>query len=420
MLMEKLKLYIISIMLIAFQSCKTEKVSDHYNTNSKLLPGADRLVTEYISIIKNKRLGIIANEASILSNGVQLIDTLVKIDGVNIKAIFSPEHGYRISSSGGETVSDTSVKGIPVYSLYGKERKPSAQKLKNIDLIVYDLQDTGTRYYTYISTLFYVIQAAGENDIPVLVLDRPDPIGGNKVEGPVLNPGMKSFVGIAAIPVIYGMTPGELAKLFAGEYTSVSVNPSVEIIKMKNWKRDSFFVDYELNWIAPSPNIPDVETALIYPATAFLEGTNISEGRGTDSPFKQVGAPFINSVNIINELELFPHPGLLIRPVTFIPKRIPGKSENPKFENRECNGISIILTSPEKVKPVDFGISLLFALHKLYPGKFKFHNEQFDRLTGDRSVREMLLKNSTPDEIVKSWQTGLEKFLQIRSKYLLY
>ena len=418
--MEKLKLYIIAILLIAFQSCKTEKISDHSDTGSKLLLGDDRLVTEYISIIKNKRLGIVANEASRLSNGVQLIDTLVRIGSVNIKAIFSPEHGYRISSIAGETVSDTSEKGIPVYSLYGKERKPSAQKLKNIDMIVYDLQDTGIRYYTYISTLFYVIQAAGENDIPVLILDRPDPTGGNKIEGPVLNPGLQSFVGIAEIPVIYGMTPGELAKLFAGEYASGSGNPSVDIIKMKNWKRDSFFSDYELKWIAPSPNIPDLETALIYPATAFLEATNISEGRGTERPFKQIGAPFINSENIINELELFPHPGLLIKPVSFIPARIPGKSESPKFENRECNGISLILTSPEKVKPVDFGISLLFVLHKLYPGKFKFYNEQFDRLTGDRSVRQMLMKNQTPDEIIKSWQTGLEKFLQIRTKYLLY
>jgi uncharacterized protein YbbC (DUF1343 family) len=418
--MEKLKFYIAIFLLIIFQSCETHKVDKQIQADSKLILGDDLLVTENIDLIKNKRLGIVANKASILSNGVLLTDALRKIDGVNIKAIFTPEHGFNVNISAGEIVFDSSEGNLPVYSLYGKTGKPSTDMLKEIDLIIFDLQDIGTRYYTYISTLFYAMQSAAENKIPLIVLDRPNPLGGIKVEGPVLSAGMESFVGIAPIPVIHGMTIGELAGMFAGENWIDSDKPPLKIIKMKYWRRESFFNDYHLTWVNPSPNIPDAETALIYPATAFLEGTNISEGRGTEKPFRQIGAPFINSADLINGLDSLQHPGLSIKPVHFIPLGITGKAKSPKYENQKCYGVIMETEDPSEFRPVEFGIKLLYVLQKLYPEKFKFDSVYFDKLAGKRSVREMLISNKTPDEIIQSWQPELNEFIKIRSQYLLY
>lgn len=402
------------------QSCGREKSVKPASTDSALVLGDDRLMTEDIDLIKGKRLGLVVNKASTLSDGVSLTDTLAKINGININAVFAPEHGFYISFSAGKSVSDTLAGRIPVYSLYGKNKKPTPEMLRNIDLIIFDLQDVGSRFYTYISTLYYVIQAAAENNIPLIVLDRPNPLGGTKIEGPVLNPDMESFVGIAPIPVIYGMTTGELANLFAGEFINNSGYSSLRIIKMKNWKRNSYFEDYNLKWTAPSPNIPDPETAFLYPATAFLEGTNVSEGRGTDNPFKLIGAPFINPNELIPELDSLQHQGVIIEPVSFIPISIAGKSERPKFENIMCYGIRLILKDPGDFKPVDFSIKLLYALHKLYPEKLKFKVDQFDKLYGTGRVREMLNSDKTPDQIIESWQPDLSGFLKIRTQYLLY
>jgi uncharacterized protein YbbC (DUF1343 family) len=420
LLMGKLKYYIFILLLLVMQSCGRENSVKPANTEAALVLGDDQLMGEDIDLIKGKRLGLVVNKASTLSNSVSLVDTLAKIKGININAVFAPEHGFYISFSAGKSVSDTQAGTIPVYSLYGKNKKPTPEMLRNIDLVIFDLQDVGSRFYTYISTLYYVIQVATENNIPLIILDRPNPLGGVKVEGPVLNPDMESFVGIAPIPVIYGMTTGELANLFAGEYINSSNYRSLKIIKMKNWKRDSYFNDYLLKWNAPSPNIPDPETAFLYPATAFLEGTNVSEGRGTDKPFKLIGAPFIKPNDLISELDTLQHPGVRIKPVSFIPVSTPGKSERPKYENITCYGIRLILEDPGYFKPVDFSIKLLYTLHKLYPEKLKFKADHFDKLYGTGTVREMLNSDKTPDQIIESWQPDLSGFLKIRTQYLLY
>ena len=398
--MEKLKLSLFILLLISLQACENRKPVDDADVDAGLLLGSDNLISENLSLIKNKRLGIVANRASILSNGVTLIDTLSKIDGINIKAVFAPEHGFNVNVSAGENFSDSTEKDLPVYSLYGRNRKPSPEMLKDIDLIIYDLQDTGTRFYTYITTLFYVMQAAAENRIPVIVLDRPDPVGGSKVEGPVLNSDMKSFIGIAPLPIVYGMTAGELAKLFAGENWIEADSISLRVIKMSGWNRQSSIGDHELQWVSPSPNIPDAETALIYPGMALLEGTNVSEGRGTEQPFKEIGAPFINPEELIIELDSLGHPGLSIKPAHFIPVKLPGKADRPKYENTRCSGIQLKVENSDEFKPVDFGIRLLFVLHKLYPEKFKFEPAFFDKLAGDKSLREMLMQNRTPGAII--------------------
>ena len=420
LLMVKLKYYIIILLLVLTQqACETNEPVKHLKSDTKLFPGADQLVSSNLELIKGKQIAVVANKASVLSDGTSLLDTLLHINGVNVAAVFTPEHGYNINAAAGNSVQDSSYNSIPFFSLYGKNKKPTPEMLKNIDIILYDIQDLGARFYTYISTLFYILEAAGENNIPVMVLDRPDPIGGNKIAGPVLEPDFKSFTGIATIPVMYGMTSGELAGFFAGEGLFPS-KPELKVIRMKNWRRNSFFSDYNIEWVNPSPNIPDFETALIYPSTVFLEGTNVSEGRGTENPFKQIGAPFINSKELITELNSFQQNGISIKPLSFIPVSIPGKAENPKYKNVRCNGISINIENPAEFRPIVFGIQLLYTLHRLYPEKFRFESAFFDRLMGEKHTREMIINNETPDVIITSWKPGLENFIKIRTKYLLY
>ncbi len=419
MLMDKLKYFIFILLMLALQACESHEPVKPIKSDSGLLFGDDLLISSHLDLIKGKRIAIVANKASVLSGGTSLLDTLLRIDSVKIGAVFTPEHGYNIDVTAGTTVHDSAIGNVSFYSLYGKNKKPDPEMLNGIDIILFDLQDIGTRFYTYISTLFYVMQAAGENNIPIVVLDRPDPIGGSQIDGPVLELGFKSFVGIASIPVIYGMTAGELAQLFAGE-KMFTAEPELKIIRMRNWRRDSFFNDYNLKWISPSPNIPDFETALVYPAAAFLEGTNISEGRGTYKPFKQIGAPFINSADLINDLNQFHHEGLTITPVSFIPASLPGKAENPKFKSETCNGIFLSVTNAADFKPMVFSIQLLYSLHKLYPEKFKFKPAVFDNLMGESSTRKMIIADKSTEEITASWKQDIEKFIKIRAKYLLY
>lgn len=418
--MKILNFYSVVLLLLVLQSCRYESRHPESIDPQKLLMGSDELISRNLDLIKNKRLGIISNRASVLSDGVLLIDTLRKIQGINIQAIYCPEHGFYINSEAGKEIPDSSVSGIPVYSLYGANRKPTPDMLNNIDLLIFDLQDVGTRFYTYISTLFYVMESADENHIPIVVLDRPNPIGGLKVEGPVLKEKQRSFIGIAPIPVVHGMTIGEMAELFYGEELPGKKNLKLKIIKMKNWERTNYFDEHKLKWISPSPNIPDDTTAIIYPGTGFLEGTNISVGRGTDMPFKQIGAPFINSKELIKLLDALQHKGISLSQVTFIPKRLQGKAENPLYINEMCRGIKINITAKKDFQAVEFGIKLLFSLLKLYPEKFKFNDTNFDNLTGDKEIRKMLLNHKMPYEIKDYWQPGLNNFKQIRNKYLLY
>jgi uncharacterized protein YbbC (DUF1343 family) len=268
--------------------------------------------------------------------------------------------------------------------------------------------------------LFYVLQTAAENNIPVIVLDRPDPIDGVTIEGAVLDKDLKSFVGIAEIPVRYGMTAGELAKYFSGEgLLGNDLKPDLTIIKMKGWQRNSYYYDYDLNWIPPSPNIPTFKSALVYPGTCLLEGTNVSEGRGTKNPFTVIGAPYINSDDLISELHQYSLQGVSLKSVSFTPVKIKGVAESPKYENVLCNGIHIEVTDEEKFKAFDFGLRLLASLVKLYPQSFKF-NSYFDKLAGDKTLKDSILQGKPVEEIISGWHKEIEEFKSTRRKYLLY
>ena len=388
---------------------------------TNLSVGADELLKNDMSLIQNKRIGIITNQTGRLGNGMLLTDSLINIPNVNVRAIFSPEHGFFTNVSNGENVLDSHYKNVRVYSLYGKNRKINKNQLENIDILLFDIQDIGARFYTYISTLYYAVEAAAKNNKKIIVLDRPNPLGGNYVDGPMLKPEFISFIGIAPLPVVHGMTVGELALYFNDLiFHKIKKQADLKVIKISGWNRERPVSFFEHNWTNPSPNIPNFKTALIYPGTVFLEGTNVSEGRGTKSPFLIIGAPFIKTKILSKEIISLKPEYLSIKDTIFSPVSIKSMSVNPKYKNKLCYGIKIKVTNLKKFEPVKFGIKLIYALHKLFPKQFKFKDTWFDKLMGTEKVREMILAGKKPDEIISTWQKELKYFKQIRKKYLLY
>ncbi len=419
--MSKSYLVIIIVMIAAIWGC-SRSLEDSIQESKKVLPGADVLVSDQLHLLEGKNIGIVTNHTAVLSNGTHLVDTLHKI-GVNIIALFGPEHGVRGDAPAGDKIDDDldPVTLIPVYSLYGETRKPNDAMMKGIDLLIFDIQDVGARFYTYISTLYYVLQAGAEYNVPVIVLDRPNPIGGLKVDGPIRKDNQHSFVGIAPIPVMHGMTIGELAKLFVEEnHIKTETKSELIIVKMKNWERNFYFDDTELPWIDPSPNINSLETAIVYPGTCIIEGTNLSEGRGTLEPFITFGAPFVKSDMLINELINLGTNGITIEPFYFQPVDIPNMAMNPKHKDKICYGARIRVTNREQFQPLDFSIKLVYALHKLFPDDLKFRESAFNRLIGDETILNKIKDGIKPAEIISSWQQELNDFINVREKYLLY
>jgi len=392
------------------------------DSNTHVYFGDELLLKENIGLLKEKRVGVVTNQSAILPNNVHLVDSLIA-SGINVTALFSPEHGIRGEISDGSKISSTTDNntGIQIFSLYGSTKKPAKEMLNNIDIILFDIQDIGARFYTYISTLFYILQPAAENILPVVVLDRPNPVNGLRVGGPVLDLNYSSFIGIVPIPVMHGLTIGELAELFVNEnFINTDSKPELTVIKMKGWKRNYYWDDMDREWIPTSPNIPKFETALIYPGTCFIEGTNVSEGRGTDDPFLTIGAPFINSAELIDRLTSLQIAGIEFSPSSFTPVNLKGKATHPKYEGINCDGVKFMITDKKKFNAVEFGVYLIYSLIKLYPDNFKFRENYFDKLAGTDKLRKDLLAGKNPSAIIKSWENELEEFKSIRKKYLLY
>lgn len=416
-----------SILLIIFLwSCShtsiitnAEPISSN-NNNAPVKTGLDVLVDNQLDKLHGKKIALVTNHSGIDKNGESNISRLLAIDSIQLVKIFTPEHGFTGMVPDGEHVKydSISINLPPIISLYGKSKKPTPQMFDNIDLIIYDIQDVGARFYTYISTLGVVMEAAGKANIPVMVLDRPNPIG-NRVEGPVLDQDYKSFVGKYPIPIRYGMTIGELAKMIVGEKM---IDPTSEliVITMENYKNNYFYNETNLPWTNPSPNIIDLETAFVYPGLCLLQGTNVSNGRGTYTPIKRVGAPWVNSEQLIHRLENENLPGVNFIPSKFTPVPLPSMASSPKFQNRECFGIDINITDIKKFKSVLTGVTILCILNDMYPDSFSIKNDSIDRLWGSDMLRTQLKKGKAPQEIINSYQTELEQFIQIREKYLIY
>ena len=367
----------------------------------KVLNGIDVLLKKKLHFIQSRKIALVTNHSGVDKNLVPNYKRLMEVEDVELKVIFSPEHGLFGESEAGEKINYTELKELPkVISLYGGTRKPSAEMLDGVNLIIYDIQDIGARFYTYISTLGLVMEAGAELGIPVLVLDRPNPIRGDIIEGPILDIKYQSFVGQYPIATRYGGTVGELAKKIIKNKWITSL-PELEIIKMEGWQPNAWFDQTDLPWVAPSPNIPDLKTAIIYPGMCLFEGTNVSEGRGTPNPFKWIGAPWIDGKKLSQTLNNFNLPGVVFVPKSFIPVETPGKSENPKFKNQKCHGIEVWVTDRDQYKSIDVGVLTLFSIYNMYPNDIKIRESGLNRLWGSSELYKKLLRGVTVDDILK-------------------
>jgi uncharacterized protein YbbC (DUF1343 family) len=361
-------------------------------------PGASQL-QEYLILLQGKKVGAVVNNASLVNNA-RLVDTLIS-RGVSICKIFSPEHGFYGKTEAGQLVDNSLFNNtIPVLSLYGKKVMPSADDLRDIEIMIFDLQDVGVRFYTYLSTLHYVMKACAKNKIPIIVLDRPNP-NGFYFDGPVLEDKFRSFVGMHPVPVVYGMTIGEYACMIQGEkWLGDSADCSLTVISCKNYDHSSF---YEPT-VNPSPNLRCIRAEYLYPSLAFFEGTVVSVGRGTNSPFMVIG-----------------HPDYPVKDFSFVPESIAGVSETPPLKDRICFGLDMRDYSIDSLQS-NGKIELRFLLEmyqKLNLGK-SFFNDYFDKLAGNSSLRKDILSGKSEKEIRNSWQPGLDEFKKIRAKYLIY
>jgi uncharacterized protein YbbC (DUF1343 family)/CubicO group peptidase (beta-lactamase class C family) len=359
-----------------------------------------------------KRIGVVTNQTGIDSQGLRTIDVLAKAPGVSLDAIFSPEHGVTgtLDTTGIGNSVDAAT-GVPVYSVYGgtdAARRPPADVMKNLDAVVFDIQDAGARYYTYETTLGYFLEGAAQAGIELIVLDRPDPVTGSFVQGPVSDAGRESFTNYWTVPVRPGMTMGELAKMFNAER---NINAKLTVVPMEGWQRGDWFDSTGLVWVSPSPNLRSVTEAALYPGVAIIEGTNVSVGRGTDTPFELLGAPWMKSKELAAYLNARGIAGVRFVPVTFTPTA-------SNYSGEMCSGVNIIVTDRNGFDAPELGMELAAALRKLYTADFKI--ERMAELLVNQSAYDALVAGQDPRRIAQDWQDGLQKFAKMREKYLIY
>jgi uncharacterized protein YbbC (DUF1343 family)/CubicO group peptidase (beta-lactamase class C family) len=377
--------------------------------SAKVLTGIDVLERDNFKQLAGMRIGLVTNHTGRNREGRQTIDVLNKAPGVKLVALFSPEHGIR-GLADHENISDSKDEstGLPIYSLYGETRRPKAEQLKDLDALVFDIQDVGARFYTYISTLGHLMEEAAKAKLPVFVLDRPNPIGGVDVEGPIADKDKLSFISYHTIPTRHGLTIGELAQLFNKQR---NIGADLRVIKMEGWRRAMWFDETNLTWINPSPNMRSLTQATLYPGVGLLETTNVSVGRGTDTPFEIVGAPWIQGdklAELLNERGL---PGVRFVPVRFTPKA-------SVFKDEECRGVNIIVTDRSAFRPLLTGIEMALALRKLYANEWKV--DSYLRLLVNADTLERVKRGESARDIVASWNAGLEEFRRARAEILLY
>ncbi len=400
--MQNIKLVTVFLLTLGWMQCnnkpvessKLDQPSDRDIDKSALVVGAEQL-DAYLPKLAGKRVGLVVNHTAMVGT-THLTDTLLS-RGVVIKKVFAPEHGFRGAAADGETVKDgvDSKTGLPITSLYGSNRKPTTEQLSDVDVLIFDIQDVGVRFYTFISTMHYVMEAAAEQGKKMFVFDRPNP-NGSYIDGPILDPAVKSFVGMHPIPTVHGLTVGELAKMINGEgWLANGVKCDLEVIEMKNWKHtDSYSLP-----LRPSPNLPNDQSIKLYPTLGLFEGTQISVGRGTQTPFLVLGNPEFTDMKF-----------------QFTPEDIPGMANNPPHKGKVCYGLDL-----RNVK-VENKIDLHYILdfYKKYSQKDKFFISSFNRLAGTPVLQQQIKDGLTEEQIKATWKEGLEKYAGMRKKYLLY
>ena len=384
----------------------------------RVILGNERALDLFPETLKGKRLGLVINHTSLLPDRTPVLEAFLK-RGINVQAVFSPEHGFTGKKEAGRAVEDSHETDIPVYSLYGKIKKPTAEQMENIDAFVYDIQDVGTRFYTYITTLMYVLEAADNADKSVYVLDRPNPAGGILVEGPVLKEKFTSFIGACPIPIRYGLTPGELSKMMQGEGW---VPPSVDlhVLPMENWRRSYFWKETGLPWIPTSPNIPTPDSAIAFPGTGLLGGLLLNQGLGTPHPFLQIGTPWLDTEAAVAALEGKHTAGAELETLTYTPVSLPGKTLQPAYENRLCQGIRIHIREPEKFRSVHFTLAFIKTLKENHAAEISTKSDSLNLLFGDDLLVRYVKGNLTYDQMMSQIEREEQLFRQQRTKYLLY
>jgi len=390
--------------------------------NQKVKAGLDVFLVNHLSKLEGKRVGIITNQTGIASSGEHIVDILSSIEGLSIGALYAPEHGIRGDLPDATKMASYVDKrtGIQVWSLYGEHLKPTQEMLEDVDVLVYDIQDVGARFYTFISTMGLAMEAASEHGKQFIVLDRPNPINGVTIEGPIIEERHISFVGQYPIPVRYGMTPGEMAWMIKGEKWMKGMEElDLTVIPMEGWQREMWFDETGLPWIRPSPNIPSILTAAVYPGLCLIEALNLSEGRGTMRPFEQIGAPWINSHELAETMNALYLPGIYFKPITFTPVSLPQAAPWNKYRDQDVNGLSLIITDKERLRPLQVMVHLLVTLKKHYPAELELR-KNFERLIGISSFRQSIENLRSPEKILAEWEPGIQAFKKACQKYLLY
>ncbi len=399
--------------------------------SQKIELGLTVLLTEKNDWIRGRSIGLITNHTGVDATLRSNYRLFAAASSCRLSAIFSPEHGFWGAVQDGIAVNsldvsdenasrrDTQAKtphltSVPVYSLYGQSVRPTTHQLEDIDLLIYDMQDVGTRYYTYISTLLHAMEAASDHDIDFVVADRPNPIACNAVEGPILEREFESFVGIHTMPVRYGLTIGELATLLKMERVPTC---RLNVAWMHGYERGMWFDDTGLQWVPPSPNMPTLTTATLYPGLCLFEGTNMSEGRGTTKPFEYIGAPWCNGEKWAETLNALALPGVLFRPTVFTPAPV---AETTKHAKQICGGVAIHITDRERFLPVEMVIHMLSTLTAEYRDHFAFRPGHFDRLAGNNWLRNALLDTEPLDKILTRWTEELQIWHEKAKQYHAY
>ena len=382
--------------------------TDGAGTSTKVLTGIDVLERDNFKPLAGMRLGLVTNHTGRNREGRQTIDVLSKAPGVKLVALFAPEHGIRGLLDDKVSDSKDEATGLPIYSLYGETRRPKPEQLKDLDALVFDIQDVGARFYTYISTLGHLLEEGAKAKLPVFVLDRPNPIGGLDVEGPIADSDKLSFTAYHTIPTRHGLTIGELAHLFNKQR---NIGADLRVIKMEGWRRSMWFDETNLMWINPSPNMRSLTEATLYPGVGLLETTNVSVGRGTDTPFEIVGAPWIQGDKLAEYLNQRGVPGVRFVPLRFTPRA-------SVFKDQECGGVNIIITDRSTFHPLLAGIEMALALRELYPNDW--HVDKYLRLLVNADTLARVKRGDSAREIVGSWNAGLQEFRKARAEILLY
>ena len=387
--------------------------------NPKFATGLDVLIDQQPDLFKGQSVALVSHPAAVTQDLGDNIQALLD-NGVRLVAFFGPEHGFSSAVGDGVHIQDSFEPrtGLPLYSLYGETLEPTAEMLQGIDVLIFDLQDVGARFYTYLSTLYYLLRAAGRHHCPLLVLDRPNPVTGLRIEGPALEPSFESYVGIIPIPVRHGMTLGELALFINAE---CGFDAELTILPMHGWRRHHWFDHTGRLWVPTSPGIPRFETTLVYPGICLLEGTNLSEGRGTSLPFEIIGAPWVNSYHLADRLNQKGISGMFARPASFTPT-------TSKNQGQICHGLQLHVLDRESFAPLHAALQIIITCQELFPDHFEFlppatstdPHSHFDLLAGTDKLRRDIQSGRSVDEITAGWESDLEDFSQRRRPYLRY